>query len=86
VTQNLTTPVDLRNFTITEEQFITDVLMMGNETTTSNRYINSNVDVTWYVLAVWGPKVENIPDPNGLPYPEDVKLPFQWKFTLPQLP
>jgi hypothetical protein len=86
VTQNSTTPVDLRNFTITEEQFITDVLMMGNETTTSNRYINSNVDVTWYVLAVWGPKVENIPDPNGLPYPEDVKLPFQWKFTLPQLP
>jgi hypothetical protein len=86
VTQNATTPVNSRNFTITEQQFISDVVGVPNEVTTSTRWKNSKVIVTWYVLAVWGPKVENIPDPNGLPYPEDVKLPFKWEFTLPAIP
>ena len=78
VTENITTPVNQRNFTITEAQFLNDVLV-------SNGSIPPNYDVrvTWKVKAVWGPKVQNIPNPTGLPYPADVIIPFEWKFKTP---
>lgn len=78
VTENITTPVNQRNFTITETQFLNDVLA-GNGPIPSNY----DVRVTWKVKAVWGPKVQNIPNPTGVPYPADVIIPFEWKFKTP---
>ena len=85
VTPNLTTPIAARNFTITETQFLVDVLKLSRINTIGSK-LNSDVSVTWSVRAVWADKVNNVPNTTGVPYPEDVILPFKWEFKLPILP
>jgi hypothetical protein len=85
VTPNLTTPIADRNFTITQTQFLVNELELSRINTIGSK-LNSDVSVTWSVKAVWADKVNNVPNTTGVPYPEDVILPFKWEFKLPILP
>ena len=85
VTPNNTTAIQDRNFTITEKEFVGNVLgLTPIETIGPNA--NQDVNVTWTVKAVWANKVNNVPNTSGVPYPADVVQSFKWQFTLPKLP